>query len=173
MPVTTISTIGAILAILIFQPRALAEADQSKEHQLKGGVEFSDTPAATKTVTDVAGTWKGHVIEFRRHPTVLISEQNGNEIKGTYSGLLGKFPLSGVLDETAGTIQLSIDFSKSSLARWKKRKHAIAVFNGFLKDEFISGTASFPEFGERMVHFEAHKQPKVGMSKSTTDQSLQ
>ncbi len=158
--------------IVVFQPTAFAEADQTEEHQLKGGVEFSDT-SSTKAVTDVTGTWKGHVIEFRRHPTVLISEQNGNEIKGTYSGLLGKFPLNGVFDEAAGTIQLYVDFSKSRLTRWKKKKEAIAVFNGSFKDEIISGTASIPEFGERMVHFEARKLPKVGMSKSLPDESLQ
>jgi hypothetical protein len=133
-------------------------------------VEFSDTAVKAP---DFTGTWKGYVIEYRRHPTVEITEQNGNQVKGTYSGLLGKFPLSGVIDQASETVQLSVDFSRSRLARWRRRQVAVAVFTGTLKDEVISGTATIPEFGTKMVHFEATKLLKVGELKSTRDQNLQ
>jgi len=156
-----VSTIVSLFIFAVVQLAASAQtpAAEMKPDPLKGGVEFSDT---TPEAPDFTGTWKGHVIEYRRHPTVEITEQNGNQIKGTYSGLLGKFPLSGVFDKANESVQLSVDFSRSKLARWKRRQVAVAVFTGTLKDEVISGTATIPEFGDKMVHFEATKLLKRG-----------
>lgn len=135
---------------------------------LKGAIEFSDTK-----LPDYTGTWKGHVLEYHRHPRVEITEQTGNQMRGTYSGLLGKFPLTGTLDQINQSVQFNVDFSKSKLARWKRRETVVAVFYGSITEGKISGTASIPEFGNRTVHFEANKVVKVGETKSTTNQSLQ
>lgn len=144
------------------------EAHLPVQTPLKGAVEFAQTKAP-----DYTGLWKGHVIEFHRHPKVLITEQIGNQVNGTYSGLLGKFPLTGLVDQINETVRFTVDFSGSKLARWKKRDTVLAVFNGSIKNEVISGIASIPEFGDRSVHFEAKKLVKVQVSKSTTDQTLQ
>lgn len=123
---------------------------------LKGAIEISDEKSP-----DLTGLWKGHVLEYHRHPKVEILEQNGSQVKGTYSGLLGKFPLTGSVDLVNQTVQLNVDFSRSRLARWKRRDTVIAVFNGTIKDEVISGIASIPEFGDKSVHFEAKKHRKT------------
>lgn len=102
-----------------------------------------------------------------------ITAQNGNDVSGTYSGILGKFPLTGVIEPSSGTVQLSVDFSKSRLARWKKRDTVLAIFTGQLKDDVIVGTATIPEFGSKMVHFEAKRSIKVEATASTRDQNLQ
>ncbi|CAN5418048.1 hypothetical protein BH10CYA1_BH10CYA1_02240 [soil metagenome] len=163
-----VSAIVPMLAIFVLQQTASAQTAPTdlqttpsttqltlaNEQTLKGGVEFSDT---APKAPDFTGRWKGHVFEYHRHPTVEITAQNGNQVSGTYSGILGKFPLSGVIEETTGTVQLSVDFSRSRLARWKRRNSAVAIFTGQLKDEVISGTATIPEFGDKMVHFEAKR----------------
>ena len=149
-----VSTILSLTTVVFVAQSATAQSTAAVPEPLKGTVEFSDTALKAP---DFTGTWKGHVIEYRRHPTVEITEQNGNQVKGTYSGILGKFPLTGVFDQTSDTVQLSVDFSNSRLARWKRRSVAIAMFTGSLKDQVISGTATIPEFGKKIVHFEATK----------------
>lgn len=128
--------------------------ETTPEQPLKGFVEQTDNSTER---FDAKGIWKGHIIELRRHPTIEIFEQNGTQVKGVYSGLLGKFPLTGEIDESSGMIQLLIDFSRSKLITRTIGKSAVAVFNGELKDGTINGTANFPEFREKRVHFEAHR----------------
>jgi len=171
-----ISTLVAVIASGCFSTAGLAQTASTPEQPselakgappasspvpdditpLKGAVEISDEKAP-----DLTGTWKGHVLEYHRHPKMEIIEQNGSQIKGIYSGLLGKFPLTGSVDLVNQTVQLNVDFSRSRLAKWKRRDTVIAVFNGTIKDEVISGIASIPEFGDKSVHFEAKKRQKT------------
>ncbi|MBS1953659.1 MAG: sterol desaturase family protein [Cyanobacteria bacterium SZAS-4] len=173
-----VSAIISLVAIVALQQAAVAQtaveaqtfATQSNNETvndlpLKGAVQFSETPVVAP---DFTGSWKGHVLEYHRHPKVEITAQNGNEVSGTYTGILGKFPLAGVIEPTAGTVQLSVDFSKSILARWKKRESVMAIFTGQLKDDVISGTATIPEFGSKMVHFQAKRLNKDGEMKTAS-----
>lgn len=177
-----VSAIVTLVAIVSFQQSANAQTSEAHaltsetkaskdeplhDQPLQGKVQFLDTSIKEP---DFTGSWKGHVLEYHRHPKVEITAQNGNEVSGTYKGILGTFPLAGVIEPTAGTVQLSVDFSKSRLARWKKRDSVVAIFNGQLKDDVISGTATIPEFGNKMVHFEAKKLIKVEEAASTTAQ---
>ncbi|HEY9733760.1 MAG TPA: hypothetical protein V6C89_17725 [Drouetiella sp.] len=154
---------------VVCQPKSdQAPLPEGAETRLKGFAEFADTKAP-----DYTGTWKGHVIEFHRHPKIFISEQNGNQLNGTYSGLLGKFPLTGLVDQVNETVKFTVDFSHSKLARWKKRETVIALFDGSIKNQVITGLASIPEFGNKVVHFEAKKLIKAEATESTTDQNQQ
>jgi sterol desaturase/sphingolipid hydroxylase (fatty acid hydroxylase superfamily) len=141
------------------------------EGLLKGGVEHetriavppaestdsTEAPKITAQISPAIGLWKGHVHEFHRHPTVRIESQEGTRVQGTYKGLLGKFPLTGDYNIADGTLKLYVDFSSCPLVRRKKKNKAIAVLDGSLKDNIITGVGSIPEFGDRTVHFDATK----------------
>lgn len=168
--IKSLPIVSAIVSSVAIISIPAAEAATLSDQPLKGGVEFSDIAPKPP---DFTGSWKGHVLEYHRHPKVEITAQNGNDVSGTYSGILGKFPLTGVIEPSSGTVQLSVDFSKSRLARWKKRDTVLAIFTGQLKDDVIVGTATIPEFGSKMVHFEAKRSIKVEATASTRDQNLQ
>jgi hypothetical protein len=118
---------------------------------LEGHVQMQDDANGSL----LSGLWKGHVIEYHRHPTVTIETQHGSELQGIYKGLIGKFPLTGVYDQNSGAIRLFVDISKSRLMKLLGVKDGIAILQGKVNGDTINGTGNIPDLGGRLVHFEA------------------
>jgi hypothetical protein len=122
-------------------------------HPLEGSVQIQEE--ANQNL--LTGVWHARIIEFRRHPTVSIENQQGTELQGTYKGLIGKFPLTGVYDQSTSSIRLFVDLSQSRMAKWRGLKEGIAVLKGTVKGDTMTGTANIPELSDRQVHFEAKR----------------
>jgi hypothetical protein len=147
-----------VASAAILQSQAYAQSAQSEQAEypaksikpLEGRVEIEDD-----TKQNLTGIWRAHVIEYQRHPTVTIESQHGSELQGTYKGLIGQFPLTGVYDQKTSSIRLFVDFSKWRMARLRGIKEGIAILEGKVNGNTITGTANIPDSGDRLVHFEA------------------
>jgi sterol desaturase/sphingolipid hydroxylase (fatty acid hydroxylase superfamily) len=107
------------------------------------------------------GKWKGHIFEFRRHPAVSIESQEGSKLNGTYQGVLGKFPLTGLLHEDNSRVTFYVDFTSAKFLRLLFRKHSgslVAILDGKLVGNTISGTACLPDISDKEVRFSASKE---------------
>ncbi|MBS1989090.1 MAG: sterol desaturase family protein [Cyanobacteria bacterium SZAS LIN-3] len=126
---------------------------QPATSSLQGKVEVSVSPSP------ILGLWKAHIKRFGRHPQINIERVDGEFFVGTYTGLLGKFPLRGRYLEDLGMIQASVDFSSAKLLRWRRRpaQSLIAQMQGVLKDGQLTGTAVMPDLSTAVVQWDARK----------------
>ena len=130
---------------------------------LQGQVSTTETVAVAPTEPDLSsflGIWKVEIPKIRRKPTVTITSVNDQQVTGTYKGLLGTFPLWGNYHAETGEVRLFVDFSRSSLARMTRRSDkAIAHMAGKvdLSERTIIGSASLPEFSNRVYAFNGKK----------------
>ena len=157
-PTTLLTTLMALAFVYTttVQIPASAEPDvpvhQTKSNKpLEGRVQMQEETNQNLLI----GLWKGTVIEYHRHPTMTIESQHGTELQGIYKGLIGKFPLTGVYDQNTGAIRIFVDFSKWKIIRLRGVKEGIAILEGKVNGDTITGTANIPDLGDRVVHFEA------------------
>jgi len=150
------ASLGVLLTVFFIAPVTGANAQESRAAPLLGQIEVTESADNV----DFTGLWKAHVIEFRRHPKLSIDTQVDGHVEGIYSGLLGKFPVSGDIDLKSGSFKLFIDFSKSRVMRTvTSSKAPIAEVDGHINESTIAGIATLPEFGNRIVHIEAKRAP--------------
>ncbi len=130
---------------------------------LQGQVITNEAITTAPTEPDLntfIGIWKVEIPKIRRKPTVTITSINANQVSGTYKGLLGTFPLWGNYQAETGEVRLFVDFSRSRLARMtRKSEKAIAHMTGKVDvaERTITGSASLPEFSNRVFAFNGRK----------------
>lgn len=122
---------------------------------LKGKVEMREVHALSPLI----GVWKVKVKRFPFRRKLDIQRVEDDSISGTYTGLLGTFPMTGRFDEQSGSLQLFVDFSRSRLTRLPRLSHKnlVAEIHAQLINDEIRGTGSLPDVSRRMVHWQARK----------------
>ncbi len=109
---------------------------------------FASVAFAQTTPVNLNGKWQLAVPEFRRTPTLEIT-QTGNTFTGTWRGPLGSFPVIGSVDGK-NQVKFTVDFRTgvSKIPQMAKKidaNKAIGQFTGTVNGTKMEGTAAVPE----------------------------